>query len=89
MPRLGDIMTHMRLVLRMGQATGADIVAAHHACHLSQEDWAEMVQFCRGCAWAKDCPEWLDQHQAIANAPETCPNRARLAALKSAQVGGG
>ena len=27
MPHLGELMTHLRLVLRMGQVTGTDIVA--------------------------------------------------------------
>ncbi|MEX0318644.1 MAG: DUF6455 family protein [Ruegeria sp.] len=82
MPRLGQIMTHLRLVLRMGRATGADIVEAHREGRLSQEDWADMVQTCRGCEWAPDCPEWLDENECVHEAPETCPNRARLAALR-------
>ena len=86
MPRLGQIMTHLRLVLRMGQATETDIIAAHHNGDLSQEDWADMVRRCRGCEWAKRCPEWLDDHECIAEAPETCPNRERFAEIKAKQA---
>ena len=81
MPRLGKLMTHLRLVLRMGRATGVDVVAAHREGRLSHEDWAEMVQSCRACDWAGTCPEWLDEHERVCEAPETCPNRARLAEL--------
>ncbi len=85
MPHLGNIMTHFRLVLRMGQTTGADLVHAHRSGKLSQEEWAEMIQFCRGCSSAQDCPEWMDRQAAGADAPQTCPNRAKFAALKAAQ----
>ncbi len=83
MLHLGEIMTHLRLVLRMGQATGADMVAAHHTGHLTQQDWAEMIQYCRGCGWANRCPDWLDQQEAVTGAPHTCKNRQRFAALKT------
>ncbi|MCA0929110.1 DUF6455 family protein [Ruegeria profundi] len=83
MPHLGEIMTHLRLVLRMGQATGTDIVAAHEQGHLTQQDWAEMVHKCRGCDWANRCPDWLDRHEIVKNAPQTCRNRQRFAALQT------
>lgn len=78
-------MTHLRLVLRMGEATGTNLVAAHRSGRLSQDDWAEMVQFCRGCEWAQACPAWLDENDNAEAAPRTCPNRARFSALKSSQ----
>jgi hypothetical protein len=86
MSNLGNIMTHFRLVLRMGQTTGADLVQAHRSGKLSQEEWAEMIQFCRGCASAQDCPEWMDRQTAGADAPRICPNRAKFAALKAVQT---
>ncbi len=85
MMHLGQIMTHVRLILRMGQATGTDLVAAHKVGRLSQEGWAEMIQSCRGCEWACACPEWLDQNENAPHAPENCPNRKRFAALKANQ----
>ena len=88
MPHLGEIMTHLRFVMRMGQVTGADMIAAHRTGHLSQQDWADMIRFCRGCAWACDCPKWLDENESGADAPKTCPNRARFAAVKARHLRG-
>lgn len=76
-------MRHLRLVRRMGKEAGVDLVAAYRAGALSQAEWAEMVQGCRACAWAADCPGWLDSHPEIGAAPPECRNRARLAALKN------
>lgn len=81
--RIGPLMTHFRLALRMGRVTGTDLQSAYSAGALSQEDWAELVQSCRGCAWAGKCPDWMDDHAGAEEAPEPCPNRARFAALKA------
>ncbi|WP_298933635.1 DUF6455 family protein [uncultured Ruegeria sp.] len=83
MSRLGEIMTHLRLVLRMAQVTGTDIVSAHQHGHLSQDNWADMVQLCRGCAWARDCPDWLDRYRSDAKVPVHCLNRERFAVLQA------
>lgn len=85
MLHLGQIMTHFRLVQQMGKTTGTDVVAAYRKGQLSQEDWAEMIQFCRGCGWAKECPHWLSQNHTATNAPGTCINQQRFAALKALQ----
>nr|WP_321251922.1 DUF6455 family protein [uncultured Ruegeria sp.] len=87
MSPLGHIMTHLRLVLRMGQATGVDIAAAHKGGYLTQRDWSNMVQRCRGCNWASACPEWLDRCEDASNAPEICVNKAQFAVLKARQKG--
>ncbi|MDF1716692.1 MAG: DUF6455 family protein [Antarcticimicrobium sp.] len=79
---LGRIMRHVRLISRMAKTTDADLVGAYETGDLSQEEWAEMVQSCRHCAWADDCDAWLEAHEAAPCAPETCPNRARFAALR-------
>lgn len=86
MPRLGEIMAHLRLVLRMGQVTGTDLAAAYRDGHLKHEDWAEIVQQCRGCTWARTCPEWLGRREQIDHAPCTCPNRGRFKAIKALQA---
>ncbi|SMO64946.1 DUF6455 family protein [Ruegeria faecimaris] len=86
MPRLGHLMTHLCLVLRMGQATGTDIVRAHNKGRLSQEDWAEMIRLCQGCGWAAACPDWMERHPDVAGAPQTCPNKHQFAALKAIQM---
>lgn len=81
--RLGPLMTHLRLALRMGRTTGTDLQAAYKDGALPQEDWAEMVQSCRACSWGERCPEWLSSHEHVDDAPETCPNRARFSELKA------
>ena len=89
MQRLGHMMRHLRLLRRMGKEAGVDLAAAYRAGALSQDEWAEMVQGCRACDWAAECPGWLDSHPDIGSAPVECRNRARLAALKPAFPAGG
>lgn len=79
-------MTHLRLVLRMGKATGTDVTSAHRQGRLSQQDWARMVRSCQGCNWAERCPDWLSDAQNAVCAPQTCPNRERFAELKVQQM---
>ena len=82
MHRLGNLMHHTRMVLGMARSTGTDVVQAYDEGDLSQEDWASMVQACRGCGWADRCEDWLDDHRDVPCAPETCPNREKFKALK-------
>ncbi|WP_302477484.1 DUF6455 family protein [Ruegeria arenilitoris] len=82
---LGQTMKHVRLVLRMGQATGVDLVNAHRTGRLSPDEWARMVGRCRGCEWACDCSDWQTHRGDRVEAPETCPNRNRFAKLKTLQ----
>lgn len=79
---LGKLMHHVRLVSGMARATGTDLVAASRNGDLSQEDWAEMVQTCRKCAWAGRCVEWQDSQDGNASAPKPCLNRAKFEAIK-------
>lgn len=79
---LGRVMKHVRLISRMARATETDLVGAHEAGDLSQEEWADMVQTCRTCGWAGECEAWLEAHETVACAPDTCLNRARFAALR-------
>ncbi len=93
MHRLGPIMRHMRLITGMAQVTGIDLTDARARGDLSGADWADMVLACRDCDWAGRCGDWLDRQrgpigrgpvgQGPIHAPETCCNRARLAALKA------
>jgi hypothetical protein len=86
MKPLGDSKSHYWLVQRMAQATDTDIVAAMEQAELSNEDWAEMVQSCRGCDWTECCERWLGEadHGSAEAAPEPCLNRARFLRLKAA-----
>ena len=86
MKPLGDQNTHFWLAQRMAQLTETDLVAAMDAAQLTQEDWARMVQECRGCDWAEGCEKFLalQDGEPVAEAPETCRNSERFAALKAA-----
>lgn len=81
MQTLGHIGQHVRLVLRMAQATGLDLVTAHAAGDVTAPDWADIVQACRRCDWTGKCERWLDTHGTAARAPENCRNRNRFDAI--------
>ncbi len=85
MQKLGDPMDHVRLMARMGQTLGIDLVAAHAAGDLSQNEWAAMVQDCRGCEWGAGCSDWLETNDTAGQAPRPCPNRAVFRRLKSSR----
>lgn len=80
---LGNLMHHLQRVLQMAKATQTDLVKAYATGELSQLQWAEMVQTCRGCAWSGQCQGWLARNEAVATAPKNCLNRDRFARLKS------
>ncbi|ABV94354.1 hypothetical protein Dshi_2621 [Dinoroseobacter shibae DFL 12 = DSM 16493] len=83
--RLGKANAHFWLVQRMAKTAGLDLAKAVEAGLLRQDDWASMVQCCRGCAWADGCEHWLDTADQNADAPPVpCLNRTRMARLKEA-----
>lgn len=82
MKPLGRILDHMWLVKRMARLTDLDLAAAHDDGILTQEDWADIVQSCRGCTWAPRCDEWVKKANGGGCAPATCLNRARFEELK-------
>lgn len=79
---LGDERLHLRLLEEMSQAVGTDLVRAYKDGLISNEDWAGMVQQCRGCAEPGKCRTWLAARETAPQAPVYCSNRARLAELK-------
>ncbi|MDJ0860307.1 MAG: DUF6455 family protein [Dinoroseobacter sp.] len=81
--KLGNEVDHIWLVQRMAKTAQVDLVAAYEAGDLTQEDWAAMIESCRGCGWAEGCGEWLSvPDQSAEVPPESCLNRARMAALR-------
>ncbi len=80
---LGDVTEHYWLVQRMAKAVGVDLAQAQDLGVLRQEDWAGMVQTCRGCDWADGCPHWMERTQAADAAPSRCVNRDRFEDLRS------
>jgi hypothetical protein len=81
---LGDERLHMRLLEEMSQAVGADLVRAYQDGLISNADWAEMVQQCRGCSEPGKCRKWLDAQETAPEAPAYCSNSEQLDALKAA-----
>lgn len=86
MKPLGDTRSHFWLVQRMAQATQTDLVAAMARAELTNADWAEMVQSCRGCDWTEGCKRWVTAQDAASEgaAPRACINRDRFLRLKEA-----
>lgn len=86
MKPLGDQNTHFWLAQRMARLSEIDLVAAMNAAELTQEDWAGMVQDCRGCDWSRGCQKFLARQAGspVEEAPDTCRNSAKFAALKAA-----
>jgi hypothetical protein len=82
---LGNSNLHFWLVSRMAKLTETDLVEAMRKAELTQADWAEMVNRCRGCGWSEGCQSWLDDHPGpLPAAPDRCLNRERFQALKKA-----
>lgn len=74
---LGDIRHHFWLSQAMAKATGIDLAHAVHAGRVTQENWANSVTRCRGCAWAGCCADWLaEQGEDRVSAPADCANSA-------------
>ncbi|PIV73188.1 MAG: hypothetical protein COW55_13915 [Rhodobacteraceae bacterium CG17_big_fil_post_rev_8_21_14_2_50_65_11] len=81
---LGDPMHHFWLAQSMAKATGVDLVGAMQGGRIAQQDWADMITHCRGCAWAEGCAHWLDaQESGMADVPSDCVNAAVFTGLKT------
>lgn len=85
MKPLGDSTKHYWLAQRMAKITETDLAKAMQTADLTQADWANMVQECRGCTWVGKCETWLARQDAPASrTPSECVNHDRFAALKNA-----
>jgi hypothetical protein len=72
---LGPENRHYWLAVTMAQKTGADMQHALDTGVISHEDWAMLVQRCRGCGWAEGCDHWMaTQDPGTADVPAACPN---------------
>ncbi|MEM9292593.1 MAG: DUF6455 family protein [Acidobacteriota bacterium] len=89
---LGDERAHYWLALEMSQTVGLDLQAEMDAGRLSEAQWAQAVQRCRGCDWAGGCPAWMAQQRLAAemeaadqpapSPPEACANAELFGALQ-------
>lgn len=85
---LGDPITHYWLALSMAKAAGVDLVAAMEDGTLTPENWAGMVERCRGCDWERDggCSRWLSfQDGGDAIVPGSCVNQSVFQDLTAAE----
>ena len=72
---LGPENRHYWLAVTMARKTGADMQRALDDGVISHQDWATLVQRCRGCGWAEGCNRWMAaQDDAAADVPQACPN---------------
>ncbi|SFM46565.1 DUF6455 family protein [Shimia aestuarii] len=86
MKPLGESNTHYWLAQRMAKVTETDLVAAMAQAELSQAEWAEMVEDCRGCDWTRGCKRWLAEHdtESAEAPPRDCVNQDKFEKLKDA-----
>ncbi len=83
MKPLGDKLRHYWLAQRMAKQGGLDLARAQGEGLLPQQDWADMVQRCRGCQWTEGCDRWLralDQGDELST---ECVNHDRFTALQA------
>ena len=86
MKPLGESNTHYWLAQRMAKVTETDLVAAMAQAELTQAEWAEMVEDCRGCDWTRGCKRWLAEHDTAGaeTPPEACVNQTKFEKMKEA-----
>lgn len=84
---LGDEKRHYWVALGMAQATGADLQRALEEGRITHEDWATVVQSCRGCTWTEGCDCWLKAQdpETAAQVPQACPNATFFEAVLNGQ----
>lgn len=79
---LGDENRHYWMAVKMAKATGTDLQSALEEGRISHQDWADLVQRCRGCAWVEGCACWMARQEAgTAEVPQACPNAATFEAV--------
>ncbi len=72
---LGPEKDHYWLAVSMAKVTGADMQTALETGVIDHQDWANLVQRCRGCAWSGGCKTWMShQDPSGADVPQSCPN---------------
>lgn len=77
---LGSRRAHFWLLQGMLRRTGADAQSAMDRGDLSSEEWASLVETCRGCDAPCACRRFLDDPAAARTAPPAyCRNAQALA----------
>jgi len=77
------IAHHSDLMTRMSETVGADLGEAIAEGRIDAEMLRAATISCAGCDEAAECPSWLDDHAAGAEAPpDYCRNRNLMMALQ-------
>lgn len=89
---LGDEIHHYWLAVAMAKAAGVDLQKAMDDGTLSHQDWAGLVNRCRGCDWERDggCGRWLKlalEAEGANDVPGTCVNRSVFDRIDAASEG--
>lgn len=82
---LGPRRDHFWKLQNMLRVTGTDAVGAFSQGQLSPEDWAGMVETCRGCNWVTQCSRYMARERLegrVREAPSDCPNERILTNLR-------
>lgn len=73
--RLGRIRDHFWKTIRMAKTLGVDLATHKAQGTLSDQDYAHVVQTCRGCDWAHGCEAWMKaQSTGRPDVPQSCAN---------------
>ncbi|MDA7429964.1 DUF6455 family protein [Primorskyibacter aestuariivivens] len=84
---LGPRLSHFWKLQNMLRVTGTDATEAFDQGDLTQKQWAELVETCRGCQWTGGCNRYMERARLAGHqedAPPQCRNQEALAALRAA-----
>ena len=82
MKPLGARRAHYWLLQGMLKRSGADAQSAFESGELSSEEWAALVESCRGCRAPCACKSFLeDPHATRQEPPAYCQNAQALAEM--------
>ncbi len=76
MKPLGKTMDHYWRVICMAGSLGVDLSELRENGRLSDAEWAEMVQKCRGCEWVGGCSSYLEAGARAHERQAGCVNAA-------------
>ena len=73
---------HARLVTKMADRVGLDVIESMQRGELDSENLRQMVHRCEGCTDPDACEQMLDSGAQIDNPPSYCRNANRFEQLK-------
>ena len=82
MQTLGNVRDHFWRVIKMAKANRVNLSDALDEGQITVDEYADMINGCRGCSEVGKCDRLLAAQPALAEAPEYCVNRNTFAQLK-------